>query len=192
VKTLLAAFVLLAPTAQPGAPPPCINLVEVEHATLFLLPPVLDGLTEQCRAHLPASAYMLNGGAATSKRLTAERDVHWASAKAVMMRFGGDSQAAMLSADTAGSFIRDMIRSEGGKAITAEHCATMDRALALLAPLPPENMAALVSLAVETGLRSDAGKAKAAALKPVKPGKESKGASPVPIICPAPAASGGQ
>ena len=204
MKTMIAAFALLAQSAQPAAPAPCIDPVEIEHATLFLLPPVIDGLSEHCRASLPAGAYLLTGGAELSKRLGAERNAHWDAAKPAIVRFGGEEKAGALGADTAAGLLRDIIKSEGGKNASAENCATLDRALALLAPLPPENIAALVALAVETGLRvtqptpdavaAATGRLKAGEVRKPKGDKKAAPTMPMPTICPAraPAASGGQ
>jgi hypothetical protein len=178
VKALIAAFALLAPTTQPAAAPPCIHPAEVEHAIKFAMPVVFEGLAEHCQASLPASAYLLTGGADLSKRLAAERTAHWEGMRAAFVRIAGAEKAGMFSADTVSSMARDLIRAEGAKDLTAENCSTLDRALALLAPLPPENLAGLVTLAMEQGLtppvpssgKGDSKKAKAA---------------PPPILCPA-------
>jgi hypothetical protein len=157
MKALIAAFSLVAAPAH-AAPPPCIAPAEIEHATLFLIPPVFDGLAEQCRASLPAGAYLLTGGAELSKQLGAERTVHWNAAKSALVRLAGKEEAEAFGSDTIALLIRDTIRSEAAAKLKPVGCAAIDRGLALLAPLPPRNLAALVTLAAEIGFREEAAK----------------------------------
>lgn len=179
MKALIAAFSLLAPTTQPAASPPCIHPAEIEHATLFVVPPLLDGLAEQCRASLAPNAYLLTGATELSKRLTADRAVHWERTRGAFVRVAGDEKAAAFSADTASSFLRDMIKMQGAKDLTPENCATLDRALGLLSPLPPENIAGLIILAMERGMAPPVAPASK------KVGAKSAKAPPRPILCPA-------
>ena len=174
----LIALALLAPTTQTGAPP-CIAPAEVKHATLFLMPAVLDGLTEQCRPSLAPNAYLLTAGLERSKTLATDRNLHWNAARAAIVRLAGEEKAGALGADTAALLIRDVIRAEGSKQIKPADCAALDRAMSLLAPLPPENIAELVALAAETGLRAAEEKMAAAAKAG---GKGPKG--PPIAVCP--------
>lgn len=191
MKALLSAFLLLAPTTQASTvpAPPCILPAEVEHATLFALPSVLDGLGEMCRPSLPASAYLLTGGAQLSQRVAAQRNVHWDAAKTAILRLAGDDKAAMLNSDTAALLLRDLIRGQAGTKLTRENCATVDRALALLAPLPPENLAGLVSLFAQASMTSDGPtKPPAAGAISVEVKAPEGGAERAkPLICPVPA-----
>jgi alkylhydroperoxidase family enzyme len=193
MKTLvIAALLATAPVqiAPPGAPMSCMTPAEVEHATLFMIPPVLDGIAERCRASLPAGAYLLNGGVERSKLLAADRNAHWQAARAAIVRMLGEEKAAAVEADTANGLIRDMVKAGGADLVKPEDCMTVDRALALLAPLPPENLAGLVTLAAETAGRKMAEATAAAATAPSKKrGKKAEVAAALPqqpFICPTP------
>jgi hypothetical protein len=192
---IVAALLATAPVQIRPAPPPlaCITPAEVAHATLFMIPPVLDGITEQCRASLPAGSYLLTAGAERSKLLAADRATHWQAARAAIIRMIGEEKAGAVEADTASGLIRDMVKAGGADAVKPEDCVTVDRALALLAPLPPENIAGLASLAAETAGRKMAEVSAAAAAAPPakKRGKKAEVARtpPPPVICPVPTPS---
>jgi hypothetical protein len=170
---ILAIAALLAAAPATAAPPACLTAEEVEHITLFVIPPVFDALTEQCRASLPPNAYLLNAGPSLSQRLATGRTAHWERARAAFARASGEEKMASFEADTASSFIRDTMKAKGGQAMKAKDCLTVDRALGLLAPLPPENIAGLLTLALETSARDDAKAGK---------GRKTRGA-PMPAIC---------
>jgi hypothetical protein len=190
VIAALAALAVSAQAAQaqPAGQPPCMTLDEVRHGTLFILPSLVDGLTEQCRPALAPNAYLLTAGAERSKQLAAERNAHWEKARGAIVRLAGEKQAGAFTGDTVAMLVRDMIKAESGKAIKPADCASIDRALSLLAPLPDQNIAELVALGVEAGMRADAARVAAAAGK----GKKATASAPF-ALCPAAApAAGGQ
>lgn len=148
MKILLAAALLAAPPAppvKPAGPPPCLTRAEVTDLTLFLLPAVLDGAAEQCRASLPAGAYLLAGGRSLSQRLMADPS-HGPGAVAAIRKIAGDGLPPELSPDTLRGFARDML----GKAMLSDvkpaDCGAINEAAELLAPLPPQNIGGLIAV----------------------------------------------
>jgi hypothetical protein len=145
-----------APVATAAPPPPCITRAQVSDVTLFALPGILDAAAAKCRGSLPASAYLLNGGQALSRRLAAGAAAHWAGAVAVLRNFGDKKMPEGLSEDTARGLIRDVLAGEILKKTTPADCARINEAAELLAPLPPENLGRLAALFLS--LASDAKK----------------------------------
>lgn len=150
MKILLAAALLAAPPAppaKPAAPPPCLTRAEVTDLTLFLLPALLDGAAEQCRASLPAGAYLLTGGHALSQRLLADTS-HGPGAVGAIRKIAGDSLPRELSPDTLRGLAHDML----GKAVFAEvkpaDCGAINEAAELLAPLPAQNIGGLIAIGI--------------------------------------------
>jgi len=150
LKILLAAALLAAPPAppaKPSGPPPCLTRAEVTDLTLFLLPALLDGAAEQCRASLPAGAYLLTGGHALSQRLMADAS-HGPGAIGAIRKIAGDGLPPELSPDTLRGLARDML----GKAMLSDvkpaDCAAINEAAELLAPLPPQNIGGLIAIGI--------------------------------------------
>jgi len=104
MRGLIAGLALLsAQAAQAAEPPKCLTRAQVNDATLFLLPSVLDALAARCRPSLPANAYLLNGAQGLSKRLAATGGDHWQGAMSIVSQFAGDKKlpTGALSPDTA-------------------------------------------------------------------------------------------
>lgn len=171
MKILLAAALLAVPPAppvKPSAPPPCLTRAEVTDLTLFLLPAVLDGAADQCRASLPAGAYLLTGGRTLSQRLMADT-THGAGAVGAIRKIAGDSLPAELGPDTLRGLAHDML----GKAMLADlkpaDCGAINEAAELLAPLPPQNIGGLIAVGLSIAGRK-AGKSGAnISLCPARP-----------------------
>lgn len=171
MKGLIAGLALLSTqAAQAAEPPKCLTRAQVNDATLFLLPSVLDALAARCRPSLPANAYLLNGGQALSRRLAAAGGDHWQGAMSIVSQFAGDKKlpTGALSPDTARALIRDVLANEALKTLKAADCAHISEGLEILAPLPPEGYGRIVALFLEIG--GDAERA--------------KGKSAPPAICP--------
>lgn len=173
-SVLIAALLTAAPAEQ--AQRPCLTEAQVEDLALFALPPLLEAAATACAPALPADAYLPNGGRALARTLATESSARWATARSALSTMAKDKFPEGLSETTARGLVHDLalggLKAEGGQA----QCSRIDRAAALLSPLPPRNLAGLVVLVVEIGSESDGkskpeGKAKAKAGKP-------------PLICP--------
>jgi len=153
MRGIIAALALAGAGTQAAAapPPPCITPAQVTDVTLFALPAVLDGVASKCRASLPASAYLLTGGQALSKRLAPDAARHWQGAMAVLRTFGDKKMPEGLSAETMTGLLRDMIAAEALKKVTPADCTKINDIAEALAPLPPENLGRLIALMIEMG-----------------------------------------
>jgi hypothetical protein len=153
MKGMIAALALVgvstSAAAVPPPPPACLTRAQVSDVTLFALPVILDALAAKCRPSLPANAYLLNGGHALSERIALNSAQHWQGAMAAMKTFGDKKMPEGISADTARSLVRDVMTSEMLKTTTPAQCVKINEAAELLAPLPPENIARLMSLGLE-------------------------------------------
>jgi len=171
LKILIAAALLAAPPAppaKPSGPPPCLTRGEVTDLTLFLLPALLDGAAEQCRASLPAGAYLLTGGRTLSQRLMADTS-HGPGAIAAIRKVAGDGLPPELSPDTLRGIAHDML----GKAMLSEvkpaDCATINEAAELLAPLPPQNIGGLIAVGLSIAGRKAGKSGPKLSLCPARP-----------------------
>jgi hypothetical protein len=163
MRGIIAGLALLAAQgAQAAEPPKCLTRAQINDATLFLLPSVLDAFAAKCRAALPANAYLLNGGQALSKRLAATGGDHWQGAMSIVTQFAGDKKLPTtgLSPDTARALIRDVLTSQVLDKLKASDCGRINEGLDILAPLPPENIGRMVALFIDIGGESDRAKGK--------------------------------
>ncbi len=162
---LAAAATLAAPQiAAAQAEPPCITASEFTALATYALPGAIDGTTRTCAPTLPANAYLRNHGSELAARYAAGRDEVWPEAKAAFLKM-----SAATDPDTANLFAAmpdDNLRQIADAALSGiaaskvkpGSCATIDRMIALLAPLPAANTAELI--AVLAGLGSKTGEAR--------------------------------
>ncbi|MBV9931382.1 MAG: hypothetical protein JO013_10615 [Alphaproteobacteria bacterium] len=154
--------VLAAQGAQAAEPPKCLTRAQINDATLFLLPSVLDAVAAKCRASLPANAYLLNGGQALSRRLAATGEGHWQGAVSILTQLAGDKKlpTSSLSPETARALVRDVLANEVLKKLRTTDCGRINEGLDILAPLPPENIGRMVALFIDIGGEADRAKGK--------------------------------
>ena len=158
----MVALAMVAAPAQ-EAPRPCVTRAQLEDLALFVLPPMLDALATKCTPSLPAGAYLLNGGRTLSTSLAAESRGSWAGANTALGIVAEGKMPGELSEETARGLVRDLSGSE--LKLKTEDCARINRLAELLSPLPPRNLAAVLSLVAEIGL-AGGGKKKGPAICP--------------------------
>lgn len=137
--------------ATPTTPPPCLTRTEAQGVIAFALPSVVGGLNEKCRPSLPATAYLPRNAASLASRFRPASDSAWPTARTAFQKLAGEELPSFLN-DAA---IRTLFEAGISGALTEQvkigDCATVDRVFEVLAPLPPENMTALVTLLMEVG-----------------------------------------
>lgn len=147
---------------------PCISEEEMTGLVGFALPAVLDGAKNRCKPHLASTGYFATRGAEFIERYAARKDANWPMAKSAFLKFGGnqdDKMSAMLTKlpdDAVKPFVEAMVGEMVGSEIKPSQCKAIERGIRLLAPLPPENTAELVSFVFS--MSSDAKKGKTSAL----------------------------
>ena len=155
MKILIGAVLLASTQAAAAAEPPCMTKAEFADMSLFVLPALLEGAAAKCQAFLPADAYLPTDGRVLAARLSAESDTHEKGAIAGFAKFGDGKLPEGISADTIGRLVRDMARTMPFKKLSAGDCANIDEAAALLAPLPPQNLANLLRVLATLGIKND-------------------------------------
>ena len=147
---------------------------EVSTLARFAMPGAFRGLVNGCRAQLPADAYVLTQGDALQARLEASATGAQDAAIAAFMEMGMTDDPGMgevlgnMPPSVLGPFLNEMVAGMVATQIKPEQCVTADRALALLDPLPPENLAALLGLIVVEMQKDDTEEAPEAAEAEVK------------------------
>lgn len=155
-------------TALPGlaqaAEPPCLTAREFTALSTYALPSMITGTAQRCSATLPADAFLKRNGAALASRYAAAKPAAWPGAKAAFMKLSrGVNAEAMglftaLPDDKLQPMVDTLVEGLIGQQVPPERCTIIDRAVRLLAPLPPQNTAEIIAMTL--GLGATAGGAK--------------------------------
>ena len=151
LRTLSIALLLGLPTMA-SAQSDCITPTEGRAVVAHLLPSLLDSMERRCAPVLGADAFLTRDAGRLARKLTPQSERNWPTARVALER-----QFGMRLPDS-GPLVelgRMAITDGIAKDLDAQTCGIADSLLAELAPLPPRNLANVVSLLVETGLESD-------------------------------------
>lgn len=153
-------FALAAPQVAQAADPVCLTPREVTALSTYALPSAIGGVTRNCAASLPADAWLPRNGAALAQRYGEGKARAWPDAKAAFLKMSAatNPEATLLFTSLPDDSLQPLADAAlsgivAGK-IKPESCPAIDRALSLLAPLPAENTAELIALAVGIGAKA--------------------------------------
>lgn len=160
--TICAAVLAIASTSAHAAQP-CLTPAEASSLAAYALPAAITGTTKRCTPSLAPSAFLRTGGTELAQRYAARKAQNWPAAKAAFLKMGGKDDASALLAGLPDPSLQQMLDAiiEGmvAQEIPTERCASIDRVVGLLAPLPAQNMAELIG--VMLGLTGKSGGTKA-------------------------------
>ena len=157
---LLATLPGLAQAAQQA----CLTPAEASSLAAYALPAAITGTTKRCAPSLSSTAFLPKGGAQLASRYAARKVQNWPAAKAAFFKIGGTSknESSALLKNLPDPSLQQMLDAivEGmvAQQIPTEKCGEIDRIVGLLAPLPAQNTADLIAVAL--GLAGKSGQAK--------------------------------
>lgn len=163
-----AVALTLAPTLAQAAEPPCLAPGEFTALAEYALPSMINGTTQRCSSALGANAYLPRQGSQLAQRYAERRSAAWPGAKAAFLKLSAttNSDANNLIRTLPDASMQQMLASlmEGivAQQVPLDRCTTIDRVIGLIAPLPAQNTAELIALAV--GLGAKTGRAKVGAI----------------------------
>ncbi|MFC3595329.1 hypothetical protein ACFOON_16990 [Novosphingobium piscinae] len=163
---LLCSSLLLAvpQVAAAQSSTPCLTPREFTALSTYALPSVISGTSRACATALPAGAFLRQGGTELAQRYATGKAKAWPEAKSAFLKMASakDAGSARLFATMPDDALQQIADAAFAGIVTGQikpdSCTTIDRVVALLAPLPPENTAELIAVAV--GLGSKAGTSK--------------------------------
>lgn len=165
---IIAALLATAPTLAQAAEPPCLTPAEFTSLAEYALPSIIDGTSQRCRTTLGPTAYLNRSGGELIQRYSQRRPAAWPGAKAAFLKLSttSNAEANKLIGSMPDTSLQQMLDSLMA-GLVSQHvplnrCATIDRVIGLLAPLPADNTAELIALAVGLGVKS--GRAKVGAI----------------------------
>ena len=161
----LAALAILAIIANPAvaaaAEPPCLSPAEFTALSSYALPSIITGTAQRCSTSLPPGAWLNQNGDRLASRYAQGRTEVWPAAKAAFVKLssgsGGSDAANLIRAlpDAAQQQMLDaLIAGMVVQQLPPGRCEVVDQLVRVLSPLPPENTAELIALAVGIGAKS--------------------------------------
>jgi len=145
---------MAATTAQAAKAPPCLTQDEAKAMFTAILPDMLEGIGKSCSAALPENATLRGGLPVLVAAYRTPAEAAWPDAMKV---FGKMSGVEMKDIDP--KLIRPMMGPVLAASISEDikpaDCPTIDRALYLLAPLPPTNVSELIVLLAQAGMKGE-------------------------------------
>lgn len=157
-----AAFLAAVPGLASAAEAPCLTPAEFTSLAGYTLPSIINGTTQRCATTLAPGAYLRTSGKTLAARYAAQKGKHWPGAKAAFLKLSasGNNDTTKLFRDMPDPSLQGILDAmmEGmiSQQIPLERCSTIDRVVGLLSPLPPENTAELIALAVGLGTKPGA------------------------------------
>lgn len=150
------AHAQIASQGQRNAAKECLTPEEAGGVIGLIVPSAIRGVRDACGPHLPAIAYLKTNGDRLAARFEAQNSKPSpATARAISKLSGmpdmpfSDMMVAMFT-----SFMQPMVAEEA-KALKPQDCAKVDRVVALLDPLPADNLVELTVIMVEVGLKEE-------------------------------------
>ena len=138
---------LLAAAALAGAPPPaapCLTGPEAEAIALVALPEIVRETGTVCADRLPASALVRQAGGPLLARYQAEADRAWPTVRTALGKLTDPGVKPLLQSSYARPLLVTLLVPQLVGQIDPADCATVERLVTLLAPLPPRNLAGVV------------------------------------------------
>lgn len=164
ILSLRMAMLAAVPSVAQAAEPPCLTAAEFTALSTYSLPSIIAGTQQRCAATLGPNAWLSRNGAQLSQRYSSAKPAAWPRAKAAFIKLGSASGDNAINAvkslpdDKLQPIADTLIEGMIGQQIPTNRCATIDRMVRLLAPLPPENTAELIALAAGLGSASGRGR----------------------------------
>lgn len=167
--TAVAAAVLaLTPAVAQAAEPPCLSPAEFTSLAEYALPSIITGTTQRCTQTLGANAYLPRNGAQLIQRYAQRRPAAWPSAKAAFLKLSAATNAdanrviSTLPDTSLQQMLDSLLAGMISQQVPLNRCGTIDKVIGLLSPLPAQNTAELIALAV--GLGAKTGRARVGAI----------------------------
>lgn len=173
----IAAFAalagLFAGSAAQAQQAGCLTEAELSSLVTYALPVVMDSAMATCRPALSPKGYFATQGPALVQAYAARKQAAWPAAKGALMKIGGQDtkmkdMVTRLPDSALQPFAEGMVAQMVSDGLKSDQCVAIERATRLLAPLPPENTADLITFVIILADKPKAGKKIDLPLCPVK------------------------
>jgi hypothetical protein len=144
---------MAATAAQAAVTPACVTKDEVQTVVTALIPDVLRGIGDTCRTSLPPAGILRDGLPPLVARYEPAAEAAWPKAIDTLTRMSG-GEFKGIDPKLVRPLLSPMLASTLAK-VKPGDCPRIDRAVTLIAPLPPENVPELVAMLMASGGKND-------------------------------------
>ncbi len=163
-KSRKAAIAVLAGIGLLQAPvafaQDCIAKQDLTDATIYAVPVLIEGFQATCSAHLAPNGFFAKKGKAFVAPYAAMQADRWPGTMRAVMAFAtkGGKQAddagmteifQSMPPETLRPFVDAILSQKFGESLKPSDCGKVERAMELLAPLPPENVGGLLTFVLD-------------------------------------------
>ena len=159
----LSAIALLAATplsARDIAAGSELSADQITAGVRYFMPQLLGVVQDKCSGSLESDGYLATNGSALLEKFSEGSEENWGNARGLFLSFAmeggaqGDALAllANLPDESLKPLIDGMIPMELGKRLKTRDCASIERVMETLDPLPAENFAQFIGVVFELAL----------------------------------------
>ncbi|UZK69992.1 hypothetical protein OKW76_02735 [Sphingomonas sp. S1-29] len=158
---IMPFFAAVATIALPGAAVAqtarqCVPQREAEALFLYMAPEVIRQTGQTCAANLPANALLRRQSGPFLAKFQTESAGAWPLARSAIARIAGADVRQILDSQFAQPVVAAMVAPLLIQQIRAQDCASIERVVALVEPLPARNAASLVTTILQLAGDNDA------------------------------------
>ncbi len=157
-KSTAATLAMLA-LAQPqmAMAQECVEQADLSGATVYAMPLLADAFSEKCSSELSATGFMATKSTEFLAPYRAKQDANWPATLRLLKAFsekgkGPDGMGEMISSlpeSALRPFVDAVLVTMVGKEIKVKDCSKIERGIALIAPLPEDNVGDLVAFLMD-------------------------------------------
>lgn len=151
-----AAIVALPATSVAQTARQCVPQREAEALFLYMAPEVIRQTGRTCSANLPANALLLRQSGPFLAKFQTEATGAWPLARNAIARIAGQDVRQILDSQFAQPVVAAMVAPLLIQQIRAQDCASIERVVSLIEPLPARNAASLVTTILQLAGDNDA------------------------------------
>lgn len=158
LKSAAAALAMCA-LAQPqmAMAQECVEQADLSDAIIYAMPLIGDAFSETCSGELSDQGFMATKGDEFLAPYRAKQDATWPGALRLLKAFGDKGKGPDGMSEMIGSlpesalrpFVDAVIVTMVGKEIKPKDCSKIERGVALVAPLPEDNVGDLVAFMMD-------------------------------------------
>lgn len=146
------------PALAAAAEKPCITAEEMHAGITYLLPALVEGVQKKCAAALPKDAYLATKGVSLVDSYKALARPESPELTSLIAKIGMPKDIPASATKPMAEMVSLMVVSKLQEDLKTDICPPVDRALALLDPLPAANMVGLIELMVAEIVQDEAKK----------------------------------
>jgi hypothetical protein len=140
------ALIALLPAQSVAAEAKCLTRAELRTGIAYVMPALMKGVVSKCAPTLAEDSYLAKDGEALIARYAGQSQGSAEDVQALFAKFGPQAGLNGADGESTAKLVESLVTVGVQSALKPESCADISAAMALLDPLPAENMNGLIEL----------------------------------------------